>query len=75
MAKAEKTLKPGDQVEWQTPQGKTSGTVKKKLTSPMKIKGHEVAASKDNPEYLVETDKSKKLAAHKPESLKKQKKK
>lgn len=67
----EKTLKRGDKVEWETSQGKTTGTVKKKLTSPTKIKTHEVKASKDNPEYLVETTKSKKEAAHKPESLKK----
>ncbi|TDH28556.1 DUF2945 domain-containing protein [Segetibacter sp. 3557_3] len=75
MAKATKTLKQGDEVEWKTPQGKTSGTVKKKLTAPMKIKGHEVAASAENPEYLVETSKSKKLAAHKPEALTKKTKK
>ena len=69
MAKA--TLKKGDQVEWETPQGKTSGTVRKKLTSPTKIKDHQVAASKENPEYLVESAKSGKQAAHKAESLKK----
>ncbi len=69
MAKA--TLKKGDQVEWETPQGKTSGTVKKKLTSPTRIKEHKVAASEDNPEYLVESEKSGKQAAHKAESLKK----
>lgn len=68
-------LKTGDHVEWETSQGKTSGTVKKKLTAPTKIKDHKVAASKENPEYLVETDESKKQAAHKPESLKKAKKK
>lgn len=68
---AKETLKKGDQVEWETSQGKTDGVVKKKLTSPTKIKSHTVAASKDNPEYLVETNKSKKLAAHKPEALKK----
>jgi hypothetical protein len=68
---AKSALKKGDTVEWETPQGKTSGTVKKKLTSPIKIKGHQVAASKDNPEYLVESEKSGKQAAHKPESLKK----
>ena len=68
---AEKKLKKGDKVEWQTSQGTTGGTVKKKLTSPTKIKGHKVAASKENPEYLVETDESKKEAAHKAESLKK----
>jgi hypothetical protein len=71
MVKAQKPLKTGDQVEWETSQGKTSGTIKKKLTSPIDIKGHHVAASKENPEYLVETAESKKQAAHKPESLKK----
>ena len=64
-------LKKGDKVEWETPQGKTTGTVKKKLTSETQIKGHKVAALKDNPEYLVESDKTGAEAAHKPESLKK----
>lgn len=67
-------LKKGDKVEWETSQGKTKGTVKKKLTSETEIKDHKVAASKDNPEYLVESDKSGKEAAHKPEALKKAKK-
>ena len=66
-----KELKRGDKVEWETSQGKTTGTVKKKLTSPTKIKTHKVAASKGNPEYLVETAGSKKLAAHQAEALKK----
>ena len=61
----------GDQVEWKTSQGKTTGVVKKKLTSPTDIKGHHVAASEDNPEYLVESDKTGKEAAHKPDALKK----
>ena len=64
-------LKKGDHVEWGTSQGKTEGTVKKKLTSPTDIKTHHAAASPDNPEYLVETDKSHKEAAHKPDELKK----
>ena len=64
-------MKAGDQVEWQTPQGKTAGTVKKKLTSKTKIKTHVVAASKENPQYLVESKKSGGLAAHKAGALKK----
>jgi len=64
-------LKKGDKVEWKTSQGKTTGEVEKKLTSPTEIKGHHVAASKDNPEYLVKSEKSGKEAAHKPESLEK----
>jgi hypothetical protein len=66
-----KDFKKGDRVEWNTSQGKTEGNVKKKLTSETDIKGHHVAASKDNPQYLVESEKSGKEAAHKPESLKK----
>lgn len=66
-------MKKGDNVEWETSQGKTHGTVEKKLTSPAKIKGHKVAASTDNPEYLVKSDKSGKEAAHNPEALKKNK--
>lgn len=65
-----KPLKPGDRVQWQTSQGATTGTVKKKLTAPCEIKGHHVAASRENPEYLVETDESGQPAAHKPTALK-----
>lgn len=67
-------LKKGDKVEWETSQGKTKGTIKKKLTEPMKIKSHTVAATEDNPEYLVESGKSGDEAAHKPKALKKIKK-
>lgn len=65
------TFKKGDKVEWETPQGITVGKIKEKLTSPIEIKGHHVAASEENPQYLVESDKTGKEAAHKPESLKK----
>lgn len=66
-----KDLKKGDIVEWETPQGTTRGTVKERLTTETKIKRHKVAASEENPEYLVESEKSGAEAAHKPESLKK----
>ncbi len=69
------TLKSGDHVEWDAPQGKTTGTVKKKLTEPTQIKGHKVAASPEHPEYLVETGKSHKEAAHTVEELHKKAKK
>jgi len=63
-----KKLKAGDKVGWDSSGGHSTGKVVKKLTSPMTIKGHKVAASKDNPEYLVETDEGKQ-AAHKPDAL------
>ena len=68
---AEKMFKAGDKVEWDSSGGHSVGKVVKKVTSPTKIKGHEVKASKDNPEYIVKSDKSGATAAHKPGSLKK----
>ena len=64
-------LKSGDKVSWKSHGGEAHGKVIKKVTEPMTIKGHKVAASKDNPEYLVETDEGKR-AAHKPEALKRE---
>ena len=66
-----KEWKPGDKVKWSSSGGESVGKVVKKLTSPTKIKSHKVAASKENPEYLVESDKSGGRAAHKPDALKK----
>jgi hypothetical protein len=43
----------------------------KKLTSPTDIKGHHVAASEENPEYLVVSDETGAEAAHKPSALRK----
>ena len=65
------TFKAGDKVAWDSSQGEIHGAVKKKLTEPTEIKGHHVAASKDNPEYLVESDKTGAEAAHKPSELRK----
>ena len=61
----------GDKVQWESSQGTIEGTVEKKLTEPTDIKKHHVDASKDDPQYLVKSDKTGKEAAHKPESLSK----
>ena len=64
-------FKHGDKVEWNTPQGKTRGMVKKKLTSSTEVGGQKINASEDDPRYLVESEKSGKEAAHKPDALEK----
>ena len=69
--KPRKALRAGDKVAWETSQGETTGRVVKKQTRPTKIKTHKVAASKNNPEFIVESDKSGKRAAHKATALKK----
>lgn len=66
-----KHLKKGDEVSWDTSQGETEGKVVKKQASPTKIKGHKVKASAAEPQYIVESDKSGKRAAHKPDELRK----
>ena len=65
------TFKAGDKVKWDHSQGTTTGKVIKKVTSDTRVKGHKVAASKDNPEYIVESAKTGARAAHKPSELKK----
>lgn len=67
----EKTFKAGDRVKWDHSQGTTTGKVIRKLTRPITIKTHKVAASSENPEYLVESGKTGARAAHKPTELRK----
>ena len=61
-----------DSVSWKSHAGTAHGKVVKKITEPMEIKSHHVAANKDNPEYLVETEEGKQ-AAHKADALTKSK--
>lgn len=61
-------LKAGDKVSWKSHGGEAHGHVVRKQTSATQIKGHKVAASADDPQYIVETDEGKK-AAHKAEAL------
>jgi hypothetical protein len=66
-----KDLKTGDRVKWGRSQGETTGTVVKKQTSRTKIKSHTVAASKEKPQVIVESEKTGKRAAHKAGALRK----
>jgi len=66
-----KNLKAGDKVKWDTPQGETHGKVVKKETNTTKVGGHTAKATKDDPQYRVESAKSGKEAVHKPDELKK----
>ncbi len=66
-------FKQGDLVQWESSGGTSTGKVVRKLTEPMDIHDFHVAASKDDPRYLVESEASGKQAAHKPEALKRAK--
>jgi hypothetical protein len=66
-----KSLKSGNRVSWKSHGGEAHGKIVTKITTPTAIKGHKVAASKDNPEFLVETLEGKQ-AAHKASALTKE---
>ena len=61
----------GDEVTWKSHGGEAVGKVKKKITSETEAGGRTVKASQDEPQYLVESDKSGGEAVHKPSALEK----
>jgi uncharacterized protein (DUF488 family) len=64
-------FKVGDHVEWNSEAGRVRGTIKKRITAEMKFKNYIVHASKDQPQYLIKSDKTDHLAMHKGTALKK----
>lgn len=64
-------FKVGDHVEWNSEAGRVRGTIKQKITSEIKFKTYIVHASKEEPQYLIESDKTDHLAMHKGSALKK----
>ncbi len=62
--------KPGQKVSWKSHGGEAHGEVVGKVTRRTAIKSHVIAASKDDPQFIVETDAGKR-AAHKATALKK----
>jgi hypothetical protein len=61
----------GDHVEWNSEAGIVRGKIKKKITAPMQFKGYTVHASKEEPQYLIKSDKTDHMAMHKGSALKK----
>ena len=59
----------GDHVEWNSEAGRVRGTIKKKITSAIKFKTYTVRASKEEPQYLIKSDKTDHLAMHKGPAL------
>ena len=59
----------GDHVTWKSHGGEAEGEVVKKITSDTEEAGRTVRASKDDPQYLVRSEKSGGEAVHKPGAL------
>lgn len=64
-------FKVGDHVSWNSEAGRVRGTIKKKVTSPMRFKNYMVRASREEPQYMIKSDKTDHLAMHKGPALKK----
>jgi len=59
----------GDHVERKSHGGTAEGTVEKKITEDTTAAKRTVRASKDDPQYLVRSEKSGGEAVHRPEAL------
>ncbi|MCP9271877.1 hypervirulence associated TUDOR domain-containing protein [Mycolicibacterium arenosum] len=66
---SDQQFRKGDKVEWDSHGGTAEGVVEKKITGDTEAAGRTVRASKDEPQYLVRSDKSGGTAVHKPGAL------
>ena len=65
-----KDFERGDRVTWKSHGGDAEGEVLHKITEDTELAGRKVRASKNDPQYLVRSDKSGGTAVHKPSALK-----
>ena len=65
-----KTFKVGDHVTWNSEAGHVSGRIVKVQKRDVSYKGYVHHASKDDPQYEIESDKSNHVALHKGTALK-----
>lgn len=61
----------GERVEWNFRGHPVTGKVRRKLTKPAEVAGRPVAASPDDPRYVVRTDKTGKETTRRPAALRK----
>jgi Hypervirulence associated proteins TUDOR domain len=64
-----KTFQRGDHVAWNSEAGRVRGVVMKKLTVDYRFKGYVHHATKDEPQYLIKSDKTNHVAIHKGRAL------
>ncbi|MBS1632921.1 MAG: DUF2945 domain-containing protein [Bacteroidetes bacterium] len=62
-------FKVGDHVSWNSEAGKVSGTIIKIHTNNFNYKGYTHHATKEDPQYEIQSDKSDHIAAHKGAAL------
>lgn len=63
------TFQRGDRVVWSVGSGQTTGTVQERTTESVEVDGRTIAATSDDPRYLVKNDRTGTVTGHKPETL------
>ncbi len=64
-----KNFKVGDHVKWNSEAGHVTGKIIKVHHSDFEYKGYTHHASKEDPQYEIQSDKSDHIAAHKGSAL------
>jgi len=64
-------FKIGDHVSWNSEAGHVTGKIIKMHTKDVVYKGYTHHASKDEPQYEIQSDKSEHIAIHKESALRK----
>ena len=64
-----KIFRRGDHVEWNSEAGRVRGVIIKKVVSDIRIKGYVHHASREEPQYLIQSDKTDHVAIHKGQAL------
>ena len=62
-------FKRGDRVSWNSEAGRVTGVVQKKITSEIVFKGYKRHASRDNPQYIIKSERTDHVAIHKGSAL------
>ena len=70
MANNDEGFKKGDTVTWRSHGQQVNGEIEQKITERTEAAGRTVAASSDEPQYKVKSDKTGREAVHKPGALK-----
>jgi len=61
----------GDHVSWNSEAGRVRGRIARVVTTKITFKGYTVHASKDEPQYMIKSDKTDHIAMHKGSALRK----
>jgi hypothetical protein len=61
----------GDHVSWNSEAGRVRGRITRVVTTKITFKGYTVHASKDEPQYMIKSDKTDHIAMHRGSALRK----